>query len=495
MKSPKQPRSWFLPIIIVIATFLAFFAFRDKTLVLDEISTINIVRDWHTMLQIMWQDEGNMWLYYLIMHVWLKLGTTELVLRSLSVIFGILTVPAIYALAEEIAGKTVARISSILLTVNLYFIFYAQMGRSYSLALLLVTCASYAYIKLMKGPSSKKYLVMYIIASTLAIYTYLLTGLIVAVQYISLITVPKKTPWKPMIITAIAIGIAMIPLILAPSFHGHQLDWLQKPKLVYLPMGFILLAGDSLIVSGLYGFIMLSLLLSVKKELLTQSWNRFILVWLGAWTMFPIVFGFLFSLVFKPIYEPESFNTVLPGFIILAAIGLEKLLNSHKWLFRVLLTLIVVFSLVRLGGWYSESLKMHVAIDNEEPRDWKELVEYIEDERKPNDAVILYAYYIRPPFEYYLSRYPIAERPHILEISSGTYALGGGTVLPEPDFKVLDGLSNRFDRVWLVSSYNDTYWLGREHQWLEVETELEKYFKVTRDVNFYEIRIQLFQKL
>ena len=82
----------------------------------------------------------------------------------------------------------------------------------------------------------------------------------------------------------------------------------------------------------------------------------------------------------------------------------------------------------------------------------------------------------------------------MLEISSGPYDLGGGTAIPEPNIKLLDGLSAKYKRVWLVLGYNNTLQLDRKEQWLEIEKELDKSFVVSNDTTFNQIEVKLFER-
>ena len=57
-------------------------------------------------------------LYYVLLHLWLKLGDGEAFLRSLSVVFGVASVPLAYLVAKELLGAKAAATAALLLTIN-----------------------------------------------------------------------------------------------------------------------------------------------------------------------------------------------------------------------------------------------------------------------------------------------------------------------------------------------------------------------------------------
>lgn len=480
--------------MIILAIILCFLKLDRNSMSLDEVSTIGISRDWKLMWNILWTQEGNMWFYSFIMYFWLKLGNSEFIIRSLSAIFAVLTIPVFYKLAENVNGEKTAKIATFLFTVNFYFIFYSQEARGYSLSLLLVALSSLFFLKFVKNPLNNKYLILHLVFSVLAIYTYLLSGLVIGAWYISTLFISRSIFWKKITINFGIIAICLLPLLISPAFRGgHQIDWLQKPSLVHLPMGIVMLGGDSIFVTFL-GSLVVAFLLWKKRDLIfSKNMERFLLIWLVLWSGFPILFGFLFSWVVKPIYEPESFNTSLPGFILLIAIGLVQI--KRKWLSRLIFILLLAFSLLRLEAWYAGENIGHFVLENNNSRDWRKAAEYVISHGKTNDAIISYAYYIRSPFKYYLDKINKNSQLDLIEISSDKYGIGGGTLLPGPNIRLLDNLSKSHKRIWLVLSYNDFSWLERRSQWKEIEKELGKYYAVTSDIKLDEIEIKLLDSI
>ena len=476
-----------LPVLVLIAVFLGFFGLTKHGFSLDEVSSIYFSQNWSVMLKSAWLYEGNMWLYYSLLHYWQRLGTGEWLVRSLSVFFGILTVPALYKLTRAFSGEQSARTASLLLVTNLLFVFYAQQARSYSLLLFLVTLSSLLFLNLLRNPSSVKYSVLYLLTASLAIYSHLLAALVILSHYISLLFIPRSIPWKRFIVVALGIFISLIPLLISPAFSGHQIDWMQKPQVILLPLTAVVLSGDLLVTGAIYGLVILWLLWKNKNIFQSPGRDKHKFIFLLLWAGFPVLSAFVFSDFVKPLYEPEHFIISLPALLILIALALESI-NNPKWLSGTLLAIVLIFSGLRLFAWYSGKENPHWVISNISPRDWRSLAGYIESQAQPTDAIMFYAYYSRFPFAYYFN----AQKASVLEISSGAYPRGGGTVLPDPNLILLDSLSQTYDRVWLILSYYDSPGLD-QNQLSQIERQLEKNYTLTTTVDFNQIEVKLFK--
>src|SRR5258707_15319835 len=105
---------------------------------LDEGCSIAIYRlEWYNFFRILWRRESNMSFYYLLLRAWLHLGHSEFFVRSLSVVFGVAAVPALYLLGRRLFNSRIALSSAAFLCVNSYHVHYSQEARSYSLTILL----------------------------------------------------------------------------------------------------------------------------------------------------------------------------------------------------------------------------------------------------------------------------------------------------------------------------------------------------------------------
>ena len=67
----------------------------------------------------------------------------------------------------------------------------------------------------------------------------------VLINYFAIIFLPKPIPWKKIGLFTLGLLVGILPLLLSPSIHGHQLDWLTKPPIIQLPLTFILIIPEA----------------------------------------------------------------------------------------------------------------------------------------------------------------------------------------------------------------------------------------------------------
>ncbi|MEL6775763.1 MAG: glycosyltransferase family 39 protein [Cyanobacteria bacterium J06597_16] len=115
-------------------------------------------------------------LYWLLVRFWMQVfGNSVAAARSLSVIFSILTLPALYWMCWELFGSAVPSwIAVALVSVSPVHIFQAHNARPYSLWILMIVISSATLLRAMKGPQNRpKTWIAYGIALSLSLYTYL----------------------------------------------------------------------------------------------------------------------------------------------------------------------------------------------------------------------------------------------------------------------------------------------------------------------------------
>src|ERR1700692_1795399 len=120
----------------LLGTFARFSHLGAKSLWLDEAISLEIARlEWRDLFTVLTRHEANMSFYYFLLHFWIRLGQSEFAIRSLSAIFGVLTIPAIYSLAAALSRTRAGAIAAFLLALNPVHIAYSQEARAYSLVI------------------------------------------------------------------------------------------------------------------------------------------------------------------------------------------------------------------------------------------------------------------------------------------------------------------------------------------------------------------------
>jgi hypothetical protein len=121
-----------LAIIVIFAALIRILGISAYPMYDEAASWTFATLPWNSFWKVMWDYEANMVLYYLILRAWVYLGDSETVLRSLSVIFGVATVFAIYDLGSRLFNRRTGVIAAGFLTVHALHIEWSQQARGYS---------------------------------------------------------------------------------------------------------------------------------------------------------------------------------------------------------------------------------------------------------------------------------------------------------------------------------------------------------------------------
>lgn len=451
VESIQRPRLA-LPAIILLVALLAFANLGAKSLWLDEGTTVSIARlGWHGL----WQDafsqgEANMSLYYVLLHLWLHLGDSEAVLRSLSALFAAVTIPVFYALAARHFGSGIALLATLLLGINASFIHYAQEARGYMLTVLLVTVSSYLFVRSVDQPKWRWWL-GYAVVSGLAIYAHFFAALVVLAHLVALLLRDwRRLPHRVLFVAYGLIGLFGLPLfVFILTADRSRIDWIEPPTVVRIATVFAALSGAT---TGPYSYPELALLFSFLVAAMfalyamVRAWRRradrlwpqlFLLVWL----LVPVSTSLAVSVV-KPVFVSRYLLVVLPALVLLAALGLSRM--QPRWSSILLSAVIVALSGYELARWHAEYDK----------EDWRSATAYVADRARPGDGIAFHAAYGVRTYNYYIYRFEARERAPDLVHPDGwegrTYVPIDETLDPGRLPRALRGIADRYPRFWLV---------------------------------------------
>ena len=131
--------------ILMIYLFLAFYRIDHQSLWTDEVISV-IKSDPSGLLRLPERlFDGQSPPYFLLLHLWAKLGTSEFALRSLSVILGGITVCLAYMTALQLCNRRVAWIGATLLATSPFLIWYSQEVRYVILMIPTALLAMYSF--------------------------------------------------------------------------------------------------------------------------------------------------------------------------------------------------------------------------------------------------------------------------------------------------------------------------------------------------------------
>lgn len=328
-------------------------------------------------------------LSYLLYHLWSKVGSSEIWLRLLPVIFGVATVFGVYILTVRMFNKRIALLSAFLLSISPYHIYYSQEVRMYSLAALFATLSMYFLAKLIKEKRLTDTL-CYVIVTTLLLYTHYLGVFLILSQFIFILICEGKTRQFIEAIAAVTVlYIPWLPSLLKQFQGGSNIDvylpgWrevLTLSPLKAIPLTLFKFSAGRVDFDNTYLYIVVAqvvlsvfgylLFRGVKNELKKKSY--FIIFWF----FIPLILAFVVS--FKiPLNQPFRLLFILPAFYILISLGIATLSRMKG----VLMSLVVIVSLLGLAIYY-----LNPRLYRE---DWKGAVKFLGEKSIEDQAPVVF---------------------------------------------------------------------------------------------------------
>jgi hypothetical protein len=185
-------------LVLLIALALRLYRLGDANLWWDEALAIWGVRKGLLGVTLWTAGDVHPPLYFWSLWGWVQLvGESEFAMRALSALFGVLTVAAVYRLGALAAHWAVGLLGALLTALARFHVWWSQEMRMYVLAGLLVVLSLHFYLRWIRRersnapPTASAWtsLALYALATTGALYTIFLTGIVVIVQNLLMVLV------------------------------------------------------------------------------------------------------------------------------------------------------------------------------------------------------------------------------------------------------------------------------------------------------------------
>ncbi|MEJ2272210.1 MAG: glycosyltransferase family 39 protein [Candidatus Bathyarchaeota archaeon] len=197
-----------LILIIIMGSGLRFYGL-DRSLWLDEVLSVASQSDFQRHLSNIYLP---MHLYFVVLHIFTYFGTSEIVLRLPSFIFGILSIILMYKIGKLFFGRLEGLIGAFLLSISTILIRHSQEARYYSLSAFLSLLSFFFLFKAVKEHDRKLW-VGFFFSTILAVLSHYYMIFIVLIEVIFLGIMFAKYP-KSFILGVKKIGKAKIVLLL-----------------------------------------------------------------------------------------------------------------------------------------------------------------------------------------------------------------------------------------------------------------------------------------
>jgi hypothetical protein len=221
-----------LAVVIAVGGLLRLATLDVQHFWVDEAVTAGLMRlDLGDMLAAISTTESTPPLYYLLARGWAGLfGTGEVGLRSLSALFGTLTIPVVYAIGATLASRRAGLVAAALAAVSPALVWYSQEARSYALVILLGALSLLFAARALRGDNDPD-LVWWGLTAVLAVLTHYFAGFLVAGEALWLLAAhPRRRDAALGVAAVAACGAALLPLAIHQSGQGN-LDFISDVSL------------------------------------------------------------------------------------------------------------------------------------------------------------------------------------------------------------------------------------------------------------------------
>ena len=415
-KLSSDPYILILAAITLLGAYLRIHNLGTQSIWLDEGASYSYIQDtiigtWRTSV-----DAAQAPLHMVVMHFMTFFSSNEFSLRLPSAIFGVLSIPLIYAMGERLFGKEEGIISAFLLSISMMHLWYSQEARMYA-QMLLFSLASLYFFYCATKTNSKKDWVFFAVSSSLAFYSHYYTIFVFIPEVVYYIWAKVAVPsikigkisvedWQNVRMFVIGMGAfitSILPLFV--PFVAQSLSrtssaptWGIGQSLSFIPTMLIHFSTREPKTSYLF---MLLFVIGLIAIALRQK-DQF--AFLGIYLAIPFTASYI--LAAKMPFSPRYLLFLLPAYLMLVARGITAVANTlhssnsspskdtikKRHTSMVLITLIfLLISLPLITQYYSVPQK----------NDWRVATAYIEGLTQPGNAVSPFPGYMFQALTYY----------------------------------------------------------------------------------------------
>lgn len=409
-----------LAAVVALALLLRLPGFTESVWY-DELSSTRVALDSFKGLLRVVATDAHPPFYAVVMFIWVHLfGDSEISIRILPLICGLLTIVLTARLAAAYGGAHAGPIAAFILAISPPHIWYSQEARQYSLLVLLVTSCTWAFHKLRQSPSARWYAFYAIVAFCMAFTHYFAMAYLAA---FTLLAFPDRrlrttTFW---IAGAIATGLAFYlfvrwHFVSLPTALGHlgafgitgpwklMFEWFVIGGALGRPAERMMAAEVAIVIVQLtlLGLLIRGLLHAnvaqaadvprvTRWEELSRRWELALLL-----LVLPLALMLMGLAGATRYYVDRSALSALPFFAIALGVGIASL---HSVRSRGLSTaLVVCFGAVVLANYYAKSDRFTVYIPNP---DWRAAAQWLRERSGQGGPMIAVSFTLADELMYY----------------------------------------------------------------------------------------------
>jgi mannosyltransferase len=331
--------------VFAVALALGLIRLGAQPLSLDELFTRDTATlSWSGIWEAARDTEAPHLVYYSLLKPWLAVfGTSDWALRLPSVLFGALAAGATALLGRRLFGELAGLVAGLALAASSYFVSWSQAARGYTLAVLLATLATYAFVRACDERTTGWW-ATWAVTLAAAGWVNVFAFSVAAAHLAAFLLMRPRPPLRTPVIAATgALALFLPQLVLVVSGDNGQLDWIPTPTPYRIAVGMWDWASRNpiAVLAAAIGVVQLA------RRAVPQAapWKAaLVTVWVAA----PLAATLLASIA-QPAFEARYVLVALPGFAL--AIGAALASIPRRWALALGMALLLSAT-IRLGQHY-----------------------------------------------------------------------------------------------------------------------------------------------
>ncbi|MBI5003959.1 glycosyltransferase family 39 protein [Candidatus Kaiserbacteria bacterium] len=454
---PRERRHFWSTVIILMSTMIfcaavSVFFLLPQSLRLDEAQSLwESGRSPSALLMIVAKDV-HVPLFHILLHMWrVAFGSSVAAARSLSLVFYILSIPAIYILGRLAYSRSTGLYASVLFGLSPFMNWYGNEIRMYALFTLLIILNQFFFLRIIKQGSARIW-IGYGTTAMLGIYTHYLFFLSLAAQAVFYFL--HRSLFPPRSLARFSIVAAVLVFSFAPwvwyvyalKEAGMQLPLLMPPTTVDLFNTFSQFVfgfqDDTLntIFVSLWPITVILVFLALRRGARFRFETEYFLYTI----ICSFAALFIGSFVLTPVFVSRYLIFTVPSLYLVLAHFFDayppRLAQAARWSVAIVMVAGLVIQIQSPATPVKEN--------------YRQVVTYINEHAGPQDTIILSTPFTIYPIEYYYhSPATLATLPIWNRYDTGPIPAFSPAQLPAQVATLTDG----YQKAWLVLSYDQGY--------------------------------------
>lgn len=345
--------------------------------------------------------------YFFLLNLWMKAGTSEVWLRLFSVFFGTINIALAYYLGQLAAGRKVGLVAAALMAFSPMEVHYSQLVRMYTLGNFFALLGGISLISAFQT-QNKLWVFLWAGIRTLMVWTLPLTAVLLGVDMVFSFCKERKNKLFPAVLASFIVVLALyacfawkMPQLTATSAYDDWRYGLPPPQVSDALMMLVNFTSTALpiqecrgpveggLLADFYSFAVLFLIALSIIPALSRRW----LIWCSGWALIPVFFAWGVSQFTASFVITRYLMFASPFVFIILAAGWCEIWRPVKLrVFAVIAAMIyAVIMLMNLAYLYTHPVS----------EDWRQISSFIQEHEQAGDDVVVWNYHSQYLFNYY----------------------------------------------------------------------------------------------